>query len=34
MTLVTYGALVPRALQAAQKAKAQGVDVEILDLRT
>jgi 2-oxoisovalerate dehydrogenase E1 component len=34
ITLVTYGALVPRALQAAQKAKIQGVDVEILDLRT
>jgi 2-oxoisovalerate dehydrogenase E1 component len=34
VTLVTYGALVPRALQAAQKAKSQGVDVEILDLRT
>jgi 2-oxoisovalerate dehydrogenase E1 component len=26
--------LVPRALQAAQKAKAQGVEVEIIDLRT
>jgi 2-oxoisovalerate dehydrogenase E1 component len=34
VTLVTYGALVPRALQAAQKAKNQGVEVEILDLRT
>jgi 2-oxoisovalerate dehydrogenase E1 component len=34
VTLVTYGAIVPRALQAAQKAKIQGVDVEILDLRT
>jgi 2-oxoisovalerate dehydrogenase E1 component len=34
ITLVTYGALVPRALQAAQKAQQQGVDVEILDLRT
>ena len=34
VTLVTYGALVPRALQAAQKAKAQGVEVEIIDLRT
>jgi 2-oxoisovalerate dehydrogenase E1 component len=35
VTLVTYGALVPRALQAAQKAHLQhGVDVEILDLRT
>ncbi len=34
VTLVTYGALVPRALQAAQRAKNQGVDVEIIDLRT
>ncbi len=35
MTLVTYGALVPRALQAAEKAQREhGVDVEILDLRT
>jgi 2-oxoisovalerate dehydrogenase E1 component len=34
ITLITYGALVIRALQAAQKAHAQGIDVEILDLRT
>jgi 2-oxoisovalerate dehydrogenase E1 component len=34
ITLVTYGAIVPRALQAAQKAAQQGIDVEILDLRT
>ena len=34
ITLVTYGALVPRAMQAAQKAQRQGIDVEILDLRT
>ena len=35
ITLVTYGALVPRALQAAQKAEREhGIDVEILDLRT
>jgi 2-oxoisovalerate dehydrogenase E1 component len=34
ITLVTYGAIVPRALQAAQKAQAQGIEVEILDLRT
>ena len=34
ITLVTYGAIVPRALQAAQKAQRQGIDVEILDLRT
>ena len=35
ITLVTYGAVVPRALQAAQTAhRLHGVDVEILDLRT
>ena len=35
MTLVTYGAVVTRALQAAQTAHRQhGIDVEILDLRT
>ncbi|HEY3624937.1 MAG TPA: dehydrogenase E1 component subunit alpha/beta [Terracidiphilus sp.] len=35
MTLVTYGAVVPRALQAAQTAhREHGIDVEILDLRT
>jgi len=35
MTLVTYGALVPRALQAAQHAERQhGIDVEVIDLRT
>jgi 2-oxoisovalerate dehydrogenase E1 component len=35
MTLVTYGALVPRALQAAQRAEREhGIDVEIIDLRT
>jgi 2-oxoisovalerate dehydrogenase E1 component len=35
ITLVTYGALVPRALQAAHQAeKLHGIDVEILDLRT
>ena len=35
VTLVTYGALVPRALQAAQQAeRLHGIDVEILDLRT
>jgi 2-oxoisovalerate dehydrogenase E1 component len=32
---VTYGALVPRGLQAAQLAERQhGIDVELLDLRT
>lgn len=35
LTIVTYGALVPRALQAAQRAHREiGVDAEILDLRT
>jgi 2-oxoisovalerate dehydrogenase E1 component len=35
ITLVTYGALVPRALQAAQQAERQhGIDVEVIDLRT
>jgi 2-oxoisovalerate dehydrogenase E1 component len=35
MTLITYGAVVPRALQAAEKAQREhGIDVEILDLRT
>ena len=35
ITLVTYGAVVPRALQAAQTAERKhGIQVEILDLRT
>ncbi len=34
LTVVTYGALVNRSLVAAQKAEAQGVSVEILDLRS
>ncbi len=35
LTLVTYGALVPRALQAAQKAQREhGIETEILDLRS
>jgi 2-oxoisovalerate dehydrogenase E1 component len=35
VTLVTYGAVVPRALQAAQKAKReQGIETEVIDLRT
>jgi 2-oxoisovalerate dehydrogenase E1 component len=35
LTLVTYGALVPRALQAAHKAhREHGIETEILDLRT
>ncbi|HEY2468075.1 MAG TPA: dehydrogenase E1 component subunit alpha/beta [Terracidiphilus sp.] len=35
MTLVTYGALVPRALQAAQMAsREKGIEVEVIDLRS
>ncbi len=35
LTIVTYGALVPRALQAAQRAEREhGIEAEILDLRT
>ena len=35
LTIVTYGAIVPRALQAAQRAERElGVQVELLDLRT
>jgi 2-oxoisovalerate dehydrogenase E1 component len=34
MTLVTYGALVPRALQAAQTAAREGIEVEVIDLRS
>jgi 2-oxoisovalerate dehydrogenase E1 component len=35
VTIITYGAVVPRALQAAQKAhREQGVEVEVIDLRT
>jgi 2-oxoisovalerate dehydrogenase E1 component len=35
ITLVTYGAVVPRALQAAQRASRElGVETEVLDLRT
>ena len=35
MTLITYGAVVPRALQAAETARRlHDIDVEVLDLRT
>ena len=35
LTLITYGALVPRALQAAQTAsRDKGIEVEVIDLRT
>ncbi len=35
LTVVTYGAVVPRALQAAQRIhREQGIDVELIDLRS
>jgi 2-oxoisovalerate dehydrogenase E1 component len=35
LTVVTYGAVVPRALQAAQRIeREQGISVELIDLRT
>ena len=35
ITLITYGAVVPRALRAAQQASTElGVEVELIDLRT
>ena len=35
LTVLTYGAVVPRALQAAQKLhREMGVDVELIDLRS
>ncbi len=35
LTVITYGAVVPRALQAAQKIHhEQGIDVELIDLRS
>jgi 2-oxoisovalerate dehydrogenase E1 component len=35
LTVITYGAVVPRALQAAQKLhREKGIDVELIDLRT
>ncbi|MFL6426969.1 MAG: thiamine pyrophosphate-dependent enzyme [Acidobacteriaceae bacterium] len=35
VTLVTYGALVPRSLQAAQRASRElGIETEVIDLRT
>ncbi|MBI4469531.1 MAG: dehydrogenase E1 component subunit alpha/beta [Acidobacteria bacterium] len=34
LTIVTYGALVQRALIAAKKMEEQGVDVEVIDLRS
>ena len=34
VTLVTYGAMVMHALDAAERAAAEGIDVEVIDLRT
>jgi 2-oxoisovalerate dehydrogenase E1 component len=34
LTIVTFGALVHRSLQAARQAEAEGIDVDILDLRS
>ncbi len=35
ISLITYGAIVPRALQAAERAQRDhGIEVEVLDLRT
>ncbi len=34
VTLVTYGPMVPRALAAAERMAAEGVSVEVVDLRT
>jgi pyruvate dehydrogenase E1 component beta subunit len=34
LTLVTYGGMVPVALKAAESAAAEGIDVEVVDLRT
>ncbi|HYP00553.1 MAG TPA: transketolase C-terminal domain-containing protein, partial [Pyrinomonadaceae bacterium] len=34
LSIITYGALVQRSVVAAKQAEAQGVSVEIIDLRT
>jgi 2-oxoisovalerate dehydrogenase E1 component len=34
MTIVTYGMMVPKALNAAKELETEGVDVEVVDLRT
>jgi len=34
LTVVTYGALVQRALQASEKLAGEGIDCEVIDLRT
>jgi acetoin:2,6-dichlorophenolindophenol oxidoreductase subunit beta len=34
LTIVTYGRMVPRCLEAATKLAAEGIDVEVIDIRT
>ncbi len=34
LTVVTYGRMVPRCLEAAKKLEAEGIDAEVIDLRT
>ncbi|MBC7792313.1 MAG: dehydrogenase E1 component subunit alpha/beta, partial [Clostridia bacterium] len=34
ITIITYGALVKRSMDAAKQAAVQGIDVEVIDLRT
>ncbi len=33
LTLITYGGMVPRALEAGAQLQAQGIDIEVIDLR-
>ncbi len=34
LSLITYGGMLPRAMEAAQQLQAQGLDVEVVDLRS
>jgi pyruvate/2-oxoglutarate/acetoin dehydrogenase E1 component len=34
LTIITYGSMVPRSLEAAQRLAADGIDAEVIDLRT
>jgi pyruvate/2-oxoglutarate/acetoin dehydrogenase E1 component len=34
LSLITYGGSIPKALQAAEELAGEGVDVEVIDLRT
>lgn len=34
MTLVTFGAMVPTAMEAAMRLSAKGIELELIDLRT